>query len=156
MKENKEKPLVFRAISGQYPSGSTIKPYVASAALQEGIINENTTVNSTGGIKIGEFEFPDWKSGGHGITNIIKALAQSVNTFFYAIGGGYENIKGLGAVKIKQYLEKFGFGKATGVDVPGEAEGNIPDPQWKERVKSEPWYLGDTYHMAIGQGDVLV
>lgn len=154
--EDTARPLVFRAISGEYPSGSTIKPYVASAALEEGVVNENTTVLSKGGIKIGDWEFPDWKPGGHGVTNIIKAIAQSVNTFFYAIGGGYENIKGLGAVKINEYLEKFGFGKTTGVDVPGEAEGNIPDPEWKERVKSEPWYLGDTYHMAIGQGDVLV
>lgn len=151
-----DKPLIFRALSGQYPSGSTIKPFVAAGALQEGVIDESTTVNSTGGIKIGEWEFPDWKAGGHGVTNVIKAIAQSVNTFFYAIGGGHENIQGMGAVKIKEYLEKFGFSKETDIDIPGETYGNIPDPDWKEAVKNEPWYLGDTYHMAIGQGDVLV
>ena len=154
--EDPDKPLVFRSASGQYPSGSVIKPFIATGALEEGIINESTTVNSTGGIKIGEFDFPDWKPGGHGVTNVTKAIAQSVNTFFYAIGGGHENIRGLGASKIKEYLLKFGFGKVSGIDIPGEAEGNIPDSEWKERVKGEPWYLGDTYHMAIGQGDILV
>lgn len=153
--EDKNHPLIFRAISGEYPSGSTIKPFVAAGALKEGTITENTTVLSNGGIKIGEFEFPDWKKGGHGTTNVTKAIAESVNTFFYAIGGGHQNIRGLGPEKIKFYLEKFGFGKETGIDVPGEATGSIPDPDWKEKVKKEPWYLGDTYHMAIGQGDIL-
>lgn len=153
---DQNKPLLNRVISGEYPSGSTIKPYLAAGALQEGNINESSTVNSTGGIKIGEWEFPDWKSGGHGTTNVIKAIAESVNTFFYAIGGGYQNIKGMGPDVMKKYLEKFGFGKAVGVDINGEAEGHIPDPDWKQRVINQEWYLGDTYHMAIGQGDVLV
>lgn len=149
-------PLLFRAIAGEYPSGSSIKPFIAAGALEEGNITESTTVNSTGGIKVGEFTFPDWKAGGHGITNVTKALAESVNTFFYAIGGGYKNIKGLGPEKMKSYLEKFGFANYTGLDINGESKGSIPDPEWKERVKAESWYLGDTYHMAIGQGDVLV
>ncbi|MCL4387133.1 MAG: penicillin-binding protein 2 [Patescibacteria group bacterium] len=154
--EDKNNPLLFRAVSGIYPSGSIIKPFIAAGALQEGNITENSTVLSTGGIKVGDWEFPDWKAGGHGVTNVIKAIAESVNTFFYAIGGGYQNIKGLGPEKIKEYLVKFGFNKITGIDVPGEAEGKIPDPNWKEREKGEPWYLGDTYHMSIGQGDLLV
>ncbi len=149
-------PLSFRAIAGLYPSGSTIKPFIAAAALEEGNITESTTVNSTGGIKVGEFNFPDWKSGGHGVTNVLKAIAESVNTFFYAIGGGYENIKGLGPEKMKNYLEKFGFGDYTDVDINGELEGSIPDPAWKLENFGEDWYLGDTYHMAIGQGDILV
>lgn len=149
-------PLLNRVITGEYPSGSIIKPYIAAAALEEGTINKNTTVLSTGGIKIGEWEFPDWKSGGHGITNVFKAIAESVNTFFYAISGGYKDIKGLGPEKIKEYLSKFGFGKYVGIDIEGESMGHIPTPEWKEEVKNEPWYLGDTYHMGIGQGDVLV
>jgi penicillin-binding protein 2 len=149
-------PLLFRAIAGEYPSGSTIKPFIAAGALEEGVINESTTVNSTGGIKIGEFSFPDWKSGGHGTTNVLKAIAESVNTFFYAIGGGYEGITGIGAEKMKLYLEKFGFGNYCGLDIMGESKGSIPDSEWKQRVKNEPWYLGDSYHMAIGQGDILV
>jgi penicillin-binding protein 2 len=149
-------PLLFRAIAGEYPSGSSIKPFIAAGALEQGTITESTTVNSTGGIKVGEFSFPDWKSGGHGVTNVLKAIAESVNTFFYAIGGGHESIKGLGAEKMKSYLEKFGFSKYANIDIDGESKGSIPDPEWKERVKGESWYLGDTYHMAIGQGDVLV
>jgi len=149
-------PLIFRTIAGEYPSGSSIKPFIAAGALQEGTITESTTVNSTGGIKIGGFTFPDWKAGGHGVTNVTKAIAESVNTFFYAIGGGYQNIRGLGPEKIKNYLERFGFAGYAGLDINGEAKGSIPDPGWKERVKAEPWYLGDTYNMSIGQGDVLV
>lgn len=153
---NENSPLLNRVISGEYPSGSTIKPYIAAAALEEKTITEKTTVNSTGGIKIGKWTFPDWKSGGHGVTNVIKAIAESVNTFFYAIAGGYENIEGLGPELMKSYLEKFGFGNYVGIDIAGEAKGHLPTPGWKEEVKGEPWYLGDTYHMGIGQGDVLI
>jgi penicillin-binding protein 2 len=153
---NPDKPLLARVTSGEYPSGSTIKPFVAAGALEEGTITESTTVNSTGGIKVGDFSFPDWKAGGHGVTNVLKAIAESVNTFFYAIGGGYGGITGLGPEKIKTYLDKFGFDAYTNIDVGGEAKGSIPDPDWKLRTFNEPWYLGDTYHMAIGQGDVLV
>ena len=153
---DENKPLVFRPVAGEYPSGSSIKPFIAAGALEEGTITESSTVNSTGGIKIGEFTFPDWKAGGHGVTNVLKAIAESVNTFFYAIGGGYQNIKGLGPEKMKSYLEKFGFGNYLGLDILGESKGSVPDPEWKERVKAEQWYLGDTYNMAIGQGDILV
>lgn len=153
---NPDKPLLSRAIAGEYPSGSTIKPFIASAALEEGTITESTTVNSTGGIKVGDSTFPDWKAGGHGVTNVLKALAESVNTFFYAIGGGYGGITGLGPDRMKSYLDKFGFNEYTNIDINGEMKGSIPDPDWKLRVFNEQWYLGDTYHMAIGQGDVLV
>lgn len=154
--ENKDKPLMNKATSGEYPSGSIIKPFLAGAALQEGNINISSTVQSTGGIKVGTFEFPDWKAGGHGTTNVVKAIAESVNTFFYAIGGGYQNIKGMGPDTMKKYLTSFGFGKAVALDIDGQAKGTIPDPDWKESVIGESWYLGDTYHMAIGQGDVLI
>ncbi len=149
-------PLLPRAIAGEYPSGSVIKPFIASGALQQGTITENSTVNSTGGIHVGSWFFPDWKAGGHGITNVTKAIADSVNTFFYAVAGGYGDIKGLGPELIKHYLDLFGFDKPTGVDISGEGKGNIPTPEWKEKVENQPWYLGDTYHMGIGQGDLLV
>lgn len=154
--EDKNNPLLNRAISGEYPSGSIIKPYIAAAGLEEKIVNESTTVNSTGGITIGPYTFPDWKTGGHGVTNVVKAIAQSVNTYFYALGGGYNNIKGLGPTVMKRYLEKFGFGDYVGLDIDGEGKGHIPSAEWKEDVKGEQWYLGDSYNMAIGQGDVLV
>jgi penicillin-binding protein 2 len=149
-------PLLDRVSQGEYTSGSIINPFFAAAALAEGNIKTDTTVNSNGGIKIGQWTFPDWKPGGHGVTNVYKAIAQSVNTFFYAIGGGYKNIKGMGPEVMKKYLEKFGFGNYVDIDKEGEAKGHIPTPEWKLEVKGEPWYLGDTYNMSIGQGDVLV
>ncbi|MDP2656383.1 MAG: penicillin-binding protein 2 [bacterium] len=149
-------PLFDRAVSGEYPSGSTVKPMVALAALEEGIVKASTTVNSTGGIHIGQWFYPDWKTGGHGITNIYKALAESVNTYFYIISGGFGDIKGLGAEKLKTYYERFGLGKITGIDLPSEASGVVPSPDWKKEVKGEAWYVGDTYHLGIGQGDLLV
>lgn len=154
--ENDSMPLLDRVSQGEYPSGSTIKPFLAAAALEEGNITTKTTVRSTGGIKIGQWSFPDWKAGGHGTTDVYKAIAESVNTFFYAIGGGLDNIKGMGPEVMKKYLEKFGFGNYTETDIGSGAKGHIPTPEWKQEVKGEAWYLGDTYNMSIGQGDVLV
>lgn len=151
------KPLFSRAISGEYPSGSVFKPIVAAAALQEGIITANTGFNSVGGIQIDKWFFPDWKAGGHGWTNVIKALSESVNTFFYYIGGGdNKDIPYLGVEKIVKYAKMFGLSAETGVDLPNEQPGFLPTMKWKETVKKEPWYIGDTYHLAIGQGDILV
>lgn len=153
---DENRPLFPRALSGTYPSGSTIKPFVAAAALAEGHITEKTSVLSIGGIEVGQWFFPDWKAGGHGATNVIKALAESVNTFFYVIGGGYKNQEGLGVETIIKYLHAFGLAKPLGIDVPGEAAGFLPSPAWKESTKKERWYIGDTYNLSIGQGDVLV
>ncbi len=153
---HKDKPLFNRAISGEYPSGSTIKPIIAAAALEEGIITEHTTINSVGGIRIGQWFFPDWLPGGHGLTDVRRAIAQSINTFFYYVGGGYNDFRGLGVEKIDYYAELFGLGKQTGIDLAGEASGFLPTPEWKKRVKGERWYIGDTYHLSIGQGDLLV
>ncbi len=154
---NKNKPLFNRAVAGEYPSGSTFKPIVAAAALQEGIITPNTSFNSVGGIQIDKWFFPDWKAGGHGWTNVIKALAESVNTFFYYIGGGdNKNMPYLGVDKIVKYAKMFGLSSETGVDLPNEQPGFLPTMKWKETAKNEQWYIGDTYHLAIGQGDILV
>ncbi len=148
-------PLFNRAISGNFPAGSTIKPIFAAGALAEGVINENTSFLSTGGLRIGEWFFPDWKAGGHGTTNVRSAIAWSVNTFFYYIGGGYGDFKGLGLSGLVKYARLFGLGEITGVDLHGEEKGFVPTKEWKEQTKKEPWYIGDTYHFAIGQGDVL-
>lgn len=150
------RPLFSRSVSGEYASGSTIKMVMAAAALEENIINRNTSFSSSGGISVGRWFFPDWKAGGHGTTNVVKALAESVNTFFYIIGGGYDSFSGLGIEKMKQYAERFGLSKSLGIDLPNEASGFYPSQDWKEEVKKELWYIGDTYHAAIGQGDVLV
>jgi penicillin-binding protein 2 len=155
LRSDENNPLFPRAIAGNFPSGSTFKPFVAYAALAEGIITENTSFLSTGGIRISQWYFPDWRAGGHGITNVKKALADSVNTFFYIIGGGYQDLTGLGVERITEYASRFGFGAKTGIDLPGEAEGFLPSKEWKQEVKGEQWYVGDTYHLAIGQGDLL-
>lgn len=153
---NKSNPLFNRAISGEVPSGSTIKPVIASAALQEKVITENTKFLSTGGLRLGQWFFPDWKVGGHGWTDVRKALAESVNTFFYYIGGGYKDFQGLGMDRLTEYMRLFGLGKKTGIDLPGERPGFVPTKEWKKENKGESWYIGDTYHISIGQGDILV
>ncbi len=151
-----DQPLLNRVIGGQFPSGSIIKPFYAAAGLQEGVITPTTTVNSVGGIQLGNHYFPDWKAGGHGVTDVRKAIAESVNTFFYLLGGGRTGNDGLGPDRMKQYLEYFGFGSDTGVDMPGEARGFVQSPAWKKETKGEAWYPGDTYNMSIGEGDILV
>ncbi len=154
--ENPDNPLFHRAISGELPSGSTIKTIYAAAALEEGIVTPLTTFSSTGGLQVGPRFFPDWRAGGHGITNMYHAIADSVNTYFYIIGGGYDDFAGMGVEKLTDYARLYGLGSKTGIDLPGESEGFLPSKEWKERVKGERWFIGDTYNVSIGQGDVLV
>ncbi|MDD5589893.1 MAG: penicillin-binding protein 2 [Candidatus Portnoybacteria bacterium] len=159
--EDEDQPLFNRAISGQYPSGSVIKPVIAAAALEEELVTPTTSVNDDGSIIIVNpynsnvvYTFPDWKT--HGKVNLYSAIAQSCDVYFYTIGGGYGNIEGLGVERIKKYLNLFGFGVNTGIDLPGEKPGLVPDEEWKQKTKNEDWYIGDTYHLSIGQGDLLV
>jgi penicillin-binding protein 2 len=154
--ENPDRPLVPRAWAGQFPSGSVIKPLIASAALEEGVITPNTTVLSVGGIHVGPWFFPDWKAGGHGSVTVRSAIAWSVNTFFYYIGGGYDSFRGLGVAKLSDWMKKFGLGSVLGLDVAGERPGHVPTEEWKLATKGERWYIGDTYNLSIGQGDLLV
>ncbi|MFH1233936.1 MAG: penicillin-binding protein 2 [Patescibacteria group bacterium] len=149
-------PLFNRCVSGEYPPGSTIKPIMAVAGLEEKIINEKTSFLSTGGLRVGEWFFPDWKAGGHGATNVRKAIAESINTFFYYIGGGYNDFVGLGVDRIVKYAKFFGLGEQTGIDIMSEAKGFLPSKEWKKATKRERWYVGDTYHLSIGQGDISV
>jgi len=147
---NPSQPLFNRAISGEYPPGSTIKPLIAAAALSEKVINENTQIESRGGISVGSYFFGDWKA--HGFTNVKRAIAVSSDVFFYSVGGGYGNIEGLGMSRMKKYDNMFGLGEFSGIDIPGEAKGLVPDEKWKESAMGERWYVGDSYHAAIGQG----
>ncbi len=153
---NPSRPLFPRAWAGTYPSGSTIKPVIATAALTEHIVTPQTTVLSTGGLQVGPWFFPDWKNGGHGLVNVRSAIAWSVNTFFYYVGGGYNSFVGLGVDRLADWMHRFGLGSKTGIDVPGEASGFVPSQEWKNRVKHERWFVGDTYNLSIGQGDLLV
>lgn len=147
-------PLFNRAIGGiGYPTGSVIKPLVGLAALQEGVIAKDTSIFAPLEICVRnpytkqDECFRDWTF--HGQSDIKRAIAESVNTFFYIIGGGYQNYRGLGAETIKAYLEKFGWGSLTGVDLPGEGKGVLPE-------LGSDWRLGDTYHFSIGQGPFAV
>jgi len=158
---NPEEPLFNRAISGLYSTGSTIKPLIATAALEEELISPDKKIFCEGEINVPHkydpeiiYYYKDWTV--HGPTDMRKAIAESCNVYFYTIGGGYKNQEGLGPSKIKQYLELFGWGSKTGIDLPGEAAGSIPSPEWKKEVKKENWVDGDTYNLSIGQGDLLI
>ena len=90
----------------------------------------------------------------HGWVNLRKAIAVSSNVYFYIIGGGHENQKGLGADLMKKYLNLFGWGSKTGIDLPNEKKGFIPDPEWKKETRNDSWRIGDSYNLSIGQGDI--
>ncbi|MCK5084063.1 MAG: penicillin-binding protein 2 [Candidatus Pacebacteria bacterium] len=150
---DKTNPLLNKAIAGQYPPGSTFKPLIGVAALQEGIISPQRKIFASGAIYVGSYSYPDWKV--HGLVDLKKAIAQSCNVYFYTVGGGHGNIEGLGIDRIKKYANLFGLGNISGIDIPGEIKGLTPDKKWKEETKNEKWYIGDTYHVSIGQGDVL-
>lgn len=159
--QNPSKPLFNRAISGTYPPGSTIKPLIGAAALSEKVITSDKIINCLGSITIYHpyypnifYTFHDWKA--HGPINITKAIADSSNVYFYTVGGGYGNINGLGIERIGQYLKQFGLGDALGIDLPGEVSGLIPNENWKRENRNEDWYIGDTYNVSIGQGDISV
>lgn len=156
-------PLLNRAISSTYPSGSTIKPIIASAALEEKVIDEKRKILDEGFISISDPYHPGQKTIFRGVkplgwVDMRHALANSSNIYFYTVGGGYKDIAGLGIARIKRYANLFGLGAKLGIDVPGEASGSMPDAEWKkEHVKNDPlWRLGDTYNASIGQGYVRV
>ncbi len=161
--QNPLHPLFNRAISGEFPSGSVIKPLIAAAALEEKIIDPNKKIYDEGFIEIpnpykpGEKSvFVDWRK--HGWIDFYDAIAWSANVYFYMIGGGYKDQKGLGIERIKKYAEEFGLGSRLGIDLPGEKEGFIPDPETKKISEPENpvWRIGDTYNVSIGQGGVKI
>lgn len=164
-------PLFNRAISGVYPPGSTVKPMVAAAALEEDVVKENTTIVDNGNLTIANqynsdiiYNFYGWKRGGLGPVNVKSAIAKSSDIYFYVVTGGhysYPNIKPLGIERLSNWYAKFGVGRKLGLDIEGEKAGVNASPKWKsEYFKDDPvlsrWYQGDTYHVGIGQGDMLV
>ncbi len=152
---DKNLPLLNRCIAGEYPPGSIIKPAVAIAGLSEKVITPKTIINGLGGVlRIGSYRFRDWRA--HSPSDIKMAIAQSNDIFFYTIGGGYGSIQGLGMDRMKKYENLLGLGKLTNIDLPGEAGGLIPSQEWKKEKIGERWYVGDSYHAAIGQGYVTV
>lgn len=159
-------PLMNHAITGQYPPGSTIKPFLAAAGLEERVISPQTTLSCPGTLLVPHKYFPDnpklaqpfycWKRAGHGSRDIIGAIAQSCDVFFYQLGGGYEDFTGLGLERLAKWFRLFGLGEKTGVALSGESSGLVPSDEWKRQNYGESWFLGDTYNASIGQGFVLV
>jgi len=157
LSDNSQKPLFNRAIAGTYLTGSVIKPLIASAVLQEGIIPPEKDLYCEGKIEIPNSwdktlftTKKDWTA--HGWTDLRKALAESCDVYFYTVGGGFGNQEGLGPTKIKEYLDLFGWDEKTGIDLSEEAAGFLPDKQWKKATWGQDWWDGDTYNLAIGQG----
>ncbi len=159
--KNPRQPLFNRAISGAYNPGSAIKPLVALAALREKIVDPKFQILSTGSIELPNpydpekpSRFLDWKA--HGWVDLHSALARSSNVYFYEVGGGFGGLKGLGIERLRQYWGKFLLGVKTGIDLPAENTGFLPDPEEKEERTGQIWRIGDTYNVSIGQGDLLV
>lgn len=153
---NPDLPFLNRAVDGLYTPGSIVKPYVALAALTEGVIDPSTNIVTTGSISIpNPYDstkstiFRDWKN--HGTLNMREALAVSSDVYFYTVGGGYKDQKGLGILNIDKYLKMFGLGSAIPQSFAQGKIGTIPTPEWKKATFNEDWYLGNTYHTSIGQ-----
>lgn len=146
------KPFFNRALSGAYPPGSIFKLVTLTAALEEGAVKADETITDTGEITINGFRFGNWlfdRSGGtDGQVNAVKALQRSNDIYFYKVG------EALGPEKLAEWAKFFGLGSVTGLPLPQEIAGLVPDPLWRERETGDRWYLGNTYHMAIGQGDL--
>lgn len=155
--QGEARPFLNRMTEGLYTPGSIIKPFLGIAALNEGIIDARKHIFSSGELKIpnpynpGNFTiFKDNDS--HGYVDMRRAIAVSSNVYFYQIGGGFGDQKGLGIVNIEKYLRMFGIGEKTGTDITGELEGVIPSVEWKaKRFPGDPWRIGDTYNTSIGQ-----
>jgi penicillin-binding protein 2 len=152
---DKRRKFLNRAVGGLFTPGSTVKPFFAYAALAENIISPEKSIYSSGQIVIKnkydgpDTVFKDWKA--HGYVDMREAIAESSDEYFYQIGGGYQDQKGLGIARLNTYASMFGFASTTKIDLPGEDYGLVPSPEWKQKVFKEGWLLGDTYHSAIGQ-----
>lgn len=165
LNEDPGKPMLNHAVAEQYAPGSTFKMITGLAALQEGIATAGTQIFSAGQITVdNEFDpkikyiFRDWRND-LGTMNFYRGIAMSSDVYMYYLAGGYMQggrtvFQGMGEDKLAAWTKKFGLGQKTGIDLPGEAEGNVPDPEWKKKTIGEPWTIGDTYNMSIGQGYV--
>jgi penicillin-binding protein 2 len=157
--------MLNHAISEMYAPGSTFKQVTGLAALQEGVANAGTQINSPGFLLVeneyipGKFDrFNDWRSD-LGTMNFYRGLAMSSDVYFYYLSGGYSEdgrlrFQGLGVERLAGWAQRFGLGESTGIDLPGESEGLVPNSAWKEATVGEGWLLGDTYNFGIGQGYV--
>ncbi len=154
-------PLFNKAVGGRYPIGSTIKPFISLAALEEQVITASTTIEDRGLIEVKNkynpsvvYTFRGWESKGLGVVNVLRAIEQSSDVFYYIVGGGFENFRGLGVDRLLSWYKKFGFGAKTGIDLKNESPGYLPNPTDKKAQTGEAWYVGDTYNISIGQGNL--
>jgi penicillin-binding protein 2 len=148
--EDPNHPLQNRAIQNTYSPGSTFKMIMETAGLTEGIFDDHTTVGCAGAKSFYGRPFRCWRAGGHGSVNAHLALKLSCDVYFYTLG------QKMGIEKIARYARLFGFGSPTGIDIQGEKRGLVPDPEWSEKARKQPWYPGETISVSIGQGPVLV
>ncbi len=158
-------PLYNYAVGGRFPPGSTFKIVPASAVLQEGIVDRYQTFTCQGTLLLPSKLYPEdptqaqpfycWLRRGHGAMNVVQAIEQSCDVYFYKVTGGYQGFQGLGIERLTEYAALFGFGEATGIELPGDEAGLLPSDQWKRQNYGETWYTGDTYNAAIGQGFIL-
>ncbi len=148
LSDDRDQPLFNRALRGQYPPGSTIKPFIGLAGLELNQITTRDAVACKGwySLKNDDHRYRDWKKRGHGTIGLTRAIVESCDVFFYDL-----SLK-LGIDRISSYLDHFGFGKKTGIDTGGEATGLLPSREWKRRVHKEPWFPGETLITSIGQG----
>ena len=146
-----DRPLYNRAVRGLYPPASTVKPFMAIAGLENGVVTQDTKIYDPGWYRLPGIKhaYRDWKRSGHGVINLKRAIMMSCDTYFYQLG----NKMGISA--IEDMFVQFGFGQLTHVDLYEEASGLVPSPHWKRQSKGLPWYPGDTLITSIGQGFML-
>lgn len=143
-------PLTNRSVQGLYSPGSIFKVVTAIAALEEGVTDRKRKIYCSGSFELAGQVFTCWNEIGHGSLSIVDAIAHSCNIYFYTLG------KDLGIERFNKYMQKFGLGEKTGIDLPAEAIGTIPSAQWKKREVKEIWFPGDTINISIGQGYLLL
>ena len=152
LRNNDREPLFNRALRGQYPPGSTIKPFMGLAGLETGVTGGHSQTYCPGFYRLPgkDRKYRDWKRTGHGTVDLNTAITQSCDVYFYDLA------QSLGIDRIHDYLQHFGFGKATGIDIQGELSGLLPSKEWKRSRRDLPWFPGETIITGIGQGFFLV
>lgn len=151
LNDSLDRPLISRPLRGVYPPGSTFKPFVALAGLENGKRKPPFSINDAGYFMLprSSHRYRDWKPGGHGNVDMRRAITISCDTFFYGLA------MELGIEKLAEFVRHFGFGQKSGIDIAGEADGLMPTPEWKKRRFKQPWYMGETVIVGIGQGYTL-
>ena len=151
LRDDEDQPLFNRALRGQYPPGSTLKPFVGLGGLEQGIVTEHTHTYCPGFYQLPgkDRRYRDWKRSGHGTVDLNSAIAQSCDVYFYDLA------LSMGIDRLHSYLDQFGFGNRTGIDISGELPGLLPSREWKRATRNQPWFPGETLISGIGQGFVL-